>query len=128
MRRFAVICFACAAGLFAAGTAHARSSCWEQVISDWSAHNRIKGNYSAGCYRQALQTRLTKSPVAAPKAANTAANTDGGNNNRQLLLFGAIATTATRIAPKSRSCRLLLPPSALASLFAVLAIAVVAIR
>ena len=120
MRRFAVICFACAAALFAAGSAHARSSCWEQVISDWSAHNQIKGSYSAGCYRQALsrlpedlrtyssapedirqalQTRLTKSPVvAAPKAANTAANTDGGNNNRQLLLFGAILVAVVAIA------------------------------
>lgn len=121
MRRFAVICFACAAALFAAGSAHARSSCWEQVISDWSAHNRIKGNYSAGCYRQALnrlpedlrtyssapedirqalQSRLTKSPVvAAPKSTMAAAKADdGGNNNRQLLLFGAILVAVVAIA------------------------------
>jgi hypothetical protein len=120
VRRFAVIFFACAAALFAAGTAHARSSCWEQVISDWSAHNRIKGNYSAGCYRQALsrlpedlrtyssapedirqalQSRLTKSPVlAAPRTAKSAAKADGGNNNRQLLLFGAILVAVLAIA------------------------------
>jgi hypothetical protein len=120
VRRFAVICFACAAGLFAAGTAHARSSCWEQVISDWSAHNRIKGNYSAGCYRQALsrlpedlrtyssapddirqalQSQLTKSPVlAAPRTTKSAVNADGGNNNRQLLLFGAILVAVLAIA------------------------------
>jgi hypothetical protein len=121
VRRFAVICFACAAALLAAGSAHARSSCWEQVISDWSAHNRIKGNYSAGCYRQALnrlpedlrtyssapedirqalQSQLTKSPVvAAPKSAQAAANADdGGSSNRQLLLFGAILVAVVAIA------------------------------
>ena len=120
MRRFTVICFACAAALFAAGSAHARSSCWEQVISDWSAHNRVKGSYSAGCYRQALsrlpedlrtyssapedirqalQTQLTKSPViAAPKTAKAGVTSDGGSNNRQLLLFGAILVAVVAIA------------------------------
>ena len=91
------------------------------MISDWSAHNRIKGNYSAGCYRQALsrlpedlrtyssapedirqalQSQLTKSPVvAAPKTAKTAATAGGGgSDNRQLLLFGAILVAVVAIA------------------------------
>jgi hypothetical protein len=116
VRLAAFIASACAAAAVAAGSAQASTSCWEQVISDWSAHNAVRGSYAPGCYRtaiaklpedlrsyssasddirRALQVRLTKS-AAAPQTK--AEPTGGGNANRHLLLFGAVLVAVVALA------------------------------
>src|SRR5215471_20219368 len=47
------------AALWSSAPAGAAQPCWEQVISDWSAHGRITGTYPASCYRQAMANAPT---------------------------------------------------------------------
>jgi hypothetical protein len=115
VQRLALLVVVCAAAFFAAGTAQARSSCWEQVISDWSTHNAVRGSYPPGCYRtaidklpedlrtyssapddirRALQTRLTKVAAAAPQTK--AEGGTGGSSN--LLLFAAVLVAVVALA------------------------------
>ena len=115
MKGWILVGFACAASLVAARAAPAKSACLEQVITDWSAHSRVEGQYSAGCYRQALakmpedlrtyssapgdirralQSRLTSATAAAqPLAAN------GHERGRgQLVLFAAVLVAVVALA------------------------------
>jgi hypothetical protein len=114
VRRAAFIACACFAALLAAGTARASTSCWERVISDWSAHDAVRGSYAPGCYRaaiaklpedlrsyssasddiqRALQTRLTK---AAATPRTKADGTGGGSTH--LLLFAAVLVAVVALA------------------------------
>lgn len=109
------VVFACAVSLVAAGSADARGPCWERVVSDWSADNRISGTYTAVCYREALaklpedlrtyssapddirrglQKQLARSPVAAPAVAQPA----GGSNDRYLVVFGLVLVAVLAVA------------------------------
>jgi hypothetical protein len=115
-RAAALAVFACAVSLAATGSANARGPCWERVVSDWSADNRISGTYTAVCYREALaklpedlrtyssaaddirrglQKQLARAPVAATVAANPA---DGGGDNRGLLVLGLVLAGVLAIA------------------------------
>jgi hypothetical protein len=116
MRLAAFIAAVCVAVLLTAGVARASTSCWEQVISDWSAHNAVRGSYAPGCYRiaidklpedlrsyssasddirRALQMRLTKAAAAAPQA-KPATTTHGSNHH--LLIFSLVLVAVVALA------------------------------
>ena len=115
MRLVAFIAFACAAALLAAGAASAQTACWERVISDWSAHDTVRGTYAPGCYRtaidklpedlrsyssasddirRALQVRLTKAAAAAPQTKGEG----GAGGNHHLLVFAALLVAVVVLA------------------------------
>jgi hypothetical protein len=108
--------FACAASLVVAGTAHARTACWERVVSDWSADNRISGTYGIGCYREALaklpedlrtyssapddirrglQKQVARAAVAAQPSARSGR---GSNRGRTLVVVALVLGAAVAIA------------------------------
>ncbi len=108
--------FFCAAFLAVAGTAQGSPACWERVISDWSADNRVTGHYTVGCYREALaklpedlrtyssapddirrglQAQLARSPSSARAVAQPPGRSGG---HSQLIVFAAVLAAVLVVA------------------------------